>query len=330
MIHSYPSIYNLGHAAIADLLNGPVLVEEKIDGSQISFGLDGDGNVQLRSKGAQINVIAPEGMFAEAVKTVQALKPKLTPGLTYRGEYLRSPKHNALAYDRIPAQHIILFDVNPGLEQYLTSDEKCEIAAALGLECVAELFRGIVEDVNQFRALLDTQSVLGGQKIEGVVIKPIGYDQFGRDKKCLMGKFVSEAFREVHAVDPALFGKRHAFQRRRRGAHQKKRAFMPGAPGRDFAGMIARRSLLLVRSFMLFVHDDETEVQDRGKDRRAWPKHDIARAHLDPFPGQEPFAVGHLAVKDLEIIPEMSGKEPFELFSERDLGHKTDCRAALF
>lgn len=200
MIHSYPSIYNLGHAAIADLLKGPVLVEEKIDGSQISFGLDGDGNVQLRSKGAQINVIAPEGMFAEAVKTVQALKPKLTPGLTYRGEYLRSPKHNALAYDRIPAQHIILFDVNPGLEQYLTSDEKREIAAALGLECVAELFRGIVEDVNQFRALLDTQSVLGGQKIEGVVIKPIGYDQFGRDKKCLMGKFVSEAFREVHAA----------------------------------------------------------------------------------------------------------------------------------
>jgi hypothetical protein len=30
MIHSYPSIYNLGHAAIADLLKGPVIVEEKL------------------------------------------------------------------------------------------------------------------------------------------------------------------------------------------------------------------------------------------------------------------------------------------------------------
>jgi hypothetical protein len=200
VIHSYPSVYNLGHAAIADLLKGPVIVEEKIDGSQISFCLGEDGNVQLRSKGAQINVIAPEGMFGEAVETVQALAPKLTPGFTYRGEYLRSPKHNALAYDRIPAQHIILFDVNSGLEHYLPPDQKREIAAALGLECVAELFRGIVEDVNQFRALLETQSALGGQKIEGVVIKPIGYDQFGRDKKCLMGKFVSESFREVHAA----------------------------------------------------------------------------------------------------------------------------------
>ena len=31
-----------------------------------------------------------------------------------------------------------------------------------------------------------------------MVIKPKNYDLFGKDKKCLMGKFVSEAFKEVH------------------------------------------------------------------------------------------------------------------------------------
>lgn len=41
--HSYPSIYNLGHRYIADLLTVPVIVEEKIDGSQFSFGLDEEG-----------------------------------------------------------------------------------------------------------------------------------------------------------------------------------------------------------------------------------------------------------------------------------------------
>lgn len=199
MINSYPSIYNLGHAQIADLLKGPVIVEEKIDGSQFSFSKNEAGELSCRSKGAQINMVAPEGMFQNAVATVQALADRLRPGYTYRGEYLKSPKHNALAYDRIPAQHIILFDINSGLETYLSPVEKKACADELGLEMVPQLFCGLIEDVQQFRTLLDTPSVLGGQKIEGVVIKPLNYDQFGRDKKCLMGKFVSEAFREVHA-----------------------------------------------------------------------------------------------------------------------------------
>jgi hypothetical protein len=198
MINSYPSIYNLGHSAISDLLKGSVIVEEKIDGSQFGFGLDAEGHIQCRSKGAQINILAPEGMFAEAVKTVEELAPLLRPGVVFRGEYLKSPKHNALCYSRIPAKHIILFDITTGLETYMTPEEKQAIASYLGLECVPELFRGIVEDANHFRTLLDRESCLGGQKIEGVVIKPLNYDQFGKDKKCLMGKFVSEAFREVH------------------------------------------------------------------------------------------------------------------------------------
>jgi len=32
--HSYPKIYALGHAAIIELLDGEISVEEKVDGSQ--------------------------------------------------------------------------------------------------------------------------------------------------------------------------------------------------------------------------------------------------------------------------------------------------------
>jgi hypothetical protein len=56
----------------------------------------------------------------------------------------------------------------------------------------------MISDPAQLRELLDRESVLGGQKIEGVVIKPFNYDIFGRDKKVLLGKFVSEEFKEVH------------------------------------------------------------------------------------------------------------------------------------
>src|SRR5277367_5153959 len=82
--HSYPSIYNLGHRAIETLLNEPVYVEEKIDGSQFSFGVDFEGQLRVRSKGAVMHVDAPEKMFKLAVATAQHLKPDLVCGWTYR------------------------------------------------------------------------------------------------------------------------------------------------------------------------------------------------------------------------------------------------------
>lgn len=56
--HSYPKVYALGHRALAELLLDEVLVEEKIDGSQFSFGRFG-GDLKARSKGCQLNVDYP-------------------------------------------------------------------------------------------------------------------------------------------------------------------------------------------------------------------------------------------------------------------------------
>lgn len=198
--HSYPSIYTLGHRYVADLLLDPVLVEEKVDGSQFSFGrFMGEEGPYLRckSKGVELNLVAPDGMFKKGVEVVQGLADKLTMGWTYRAEYLMNPKHNALAYDRVPKDHIIVFDINTGHEEYMPYDEKRRECERLGLEVVPQLFYGKIEDVQHFRSMLDTVSCLGGQKIEGVVIK--NYQRFGLDKKVLLGKFVSEAFKETHA-----------------------------------------------------------------------------------------------------------------------------------
>lgn len=235
---SYPSIYNLGHAAIADLFNGEVVVEEKIDGSQFSFGVR-DGQLALRSKGAEINLLAPEGMFANGVEVAKALHAagKLRDGWTYRGEYLQKPKHNILVYDRAPTNHVILFDINTGPETYLSPADKRAVAAEIGLECVPQLFRGRIENPADLRALLDSESCLGGQKIEGVVIKPVNYDLFGRDKKCLFGKFVSEAFKETHARE---WTKEHG---------------TPG--GKDIIGMIGQQLNTQARWAKARIHLDE-------------------------------------------------------------------------
>lgn len=207
MIPSYSSIYNLGHKAIEDLLKSTVIIEEKIDGSQFSFGVGTDGVLRCRSKGAEINMLAPEKMFAAGVEYVQSIQGKLPVGVTCRCEYLAKPKHNILAYDRVPTNHLMLFDVQRDGENFITARvDKVFAAENMGIELVPELYHGMLGDFGQLREYLDRESVLGGQKIEGVVIKPAAYDLFGRDKKLLIGKFVSEDFKEVH---PSEWKKEH-------------------------------------------------------------------------------------------------------------------------
>lgn len=194
-LSSYPSVFALGHKAIAEIFTGDVLVEEKIDGSQFSFGMI-DGELQCRSKGKNLILDAPEKMFSRAVETVRSIESMLTPEYIYRGEYLEKNKHNTLSYARIPHKHIIGFDIVTAPETYLLPAEKAAEFERIGLECVPAFYSGRVENLAMFNTFLERESILGGTKIEGVVVK--NYALFTMEKKVAMGKYVSEAFKEVH------------------------------------------------------------------------------------------------------------------------------------
>jgi hypothetical protein len=199
-LRSYPKVYNLGHANVASLLDDTVVCEEKVDGSQFGFGVV-DGKLCCRSRGAEIDVTAPPKLFAPAVETVKALydDEKLVEGVTYRGEAFQKPKHNVLAYDRVPKGNVILFDVDRGMDDFMSPIGKKTVADLLGLECVPMLVWSSITSKDEILAMLERESILGGQKIEGVVIK--AYGRFGKDGKTLMGKYVSEAFKESHNKD---------------------------------------------------------------------------------------------------------------------------------
>lgn len=196
--HGYPSTFNLGHPNLSELFSDPIIVEEKIDGSQFSFGVF-DGQIKVRSKGKEIFLENPEKMFLPAIETVQKLKDLLRDGWTYRAEFLSKPKHNTLCYKRTPKDYLMIFDINPSEETYLEYTEKFNEATRLGLECVPLLHAGEKLEYDAFKALLQRESVLGAVKIEGFVVK--NYAKFGRDKKALIGKFVSEDFKEKHGVE---------------------------------------------------------------------------------------------------------------------------------
>jgi hypothetical protein len=198
-LHSYPKVWNLGHPAIANLFDGAVVVQEKVDGSQFTFGLVG-GVLRLRSKGAEIHgVEGADKLFRGAAETAQRLADagKLVDGWQYRGEAMHAPKHNSLTYGRAPLGNVILFDVDTGLENRVAEPGMlAAIAAELGMECVPTFHHGPVENLEELRAFLACESCLGGCKPEGVVIK--NYARWGEDGKMLMGKLVSEDFRETH------------------------------------------------------------------------------------------------------------------------------------
>jgi hypothetical protein len=194
---SYPKIFALGTKYIADIFNNEVEVTEKIDGSQFSFGKF-NGVIGCRSKGCELYFDNPEGMFKKGIEYVQSIADKLPDNTWYYGEFLGSRKHNILAYDREPKNNIILFAVcDNKLNFRPPTDEDCDL---LQVERVPVLFKGKVEDLEMFNKLLDIESVLGGQKVEGVVVKDYSREMMigGQVIPLMSGKYVSEDFKEKH------------------------------------------------------------------------------------------------------------------------------------
>jgi len=192
---SYPKIYAIGHRINNGIFDGEVQIEEKLDASQYSFMLH-EGRVLTRSRNQEIYKDGCQKMFTDAVAVAHSLKDKLHEGWLYRGEYFQKSKHNVLAYDRIPKNHIALFNVETAPETYLSYEEMAIEAERLSLEVVPLLYRGEINSREELMKFLDTVSILGGQKVEGVVIK--NFNKFSPYGNVLMAKYVSEAFKEVH------------------------------------------------------------------------------------------------------------------------------------
>lgn len=200
MLKAFPKIYALGSAYIPSIFDEPVEVTEKIDGSQFVFGKV-EGEVQCRSKGAEIFMDNPDKMFSRAVDTVRNMD--LPDNTIFYTEYLMRPKHNILSYDNIPTNHLALFGVSDPERENLIADHTrlAGYAQALGIDVVPCLHKGMLKP-DEALAFLEKDSYLGGVKIEGIVVKNYKQCLIANHPHPLMaGKFVSEKFKEKHAKD---------------------------------------------------------------------------------------------------------------------------------
>lgn len=197
-IPSYSDVLTVGSPGLVGLFDEPVLVQEKIDGSQLSFGVLDDG-LHIRSKGKEIVLDYPDGMFAKGVDYLRSIQDRMIPGWIYRAEYLSKPKHNTLTYGRIPKNNLVLFDADSGFQNYQTLSCLASEATKLDIDYVGFLYYGPVKSTSDIDHLLHRESMLGGTKVEGIVIK--NYFRFTRDKKIMMGKMVREDFKELNRIE---------------------------------------------------------------------------------------------------------------------------------
>lgn len=189
-------------------------VEEKIDGSQFSFGhlpnMYGRYNLVAKSKNANLDTTHPmNDMFAPAIKHILSKQwyniiPK---DVVLRAEALSSVKHNRITYGRTPLGHCVVF----GAEDLTTGRQVPEhvwrtIASELGLETVMRFvsintkdltYQQIIDSVLKY---MECTSALGNSKIEGVVLKRERDHILTQDGVPIFVKVVSEAFREIQSV----------------------------------------------------------------------------------------------------------------------------------
>lgn len=199
-IHSYSKVYALGHSQLVGLTDEPVLIAEKLDGSQFGFGIL-EGVLRFRSKGVVVYPQDTTSMFANGVAAICEIADQLTAGYIYRCEYFKTRKQNAIQYDRVPARHVVIFDIedmNAGPYHFLAPDKVQAECERLGLEHVVPEAYDMVTSKEMLEVHMKKPSLLGGPR-EGVVLK--NYSRCTADGKTMMGKYVSEKFKEVNSLN---------------------------------------------------------------------------------------------------------------------------------
>jgi len=203
-IKSFPKIFHIGESMIQNLFKGEVEITEKIDGSQFNFGIAKDGEIVMRSHGQELTNTDVPKMFKKASEQVERIGSFLqeigTRDMYFYCEYLEKPHHNTLTYSRIPNNNLYLFGIYKDGGWVSDYEILNEWADKTEIEKPNVLYVGSIKNPEELEKYLETDSVLGNTKIEGIVVK--NYNEPSMRGNFFipisMGKYVSEKFKEKH------------------------------------------------------------------------------------------------------------------------------------
>lgn len=230
-IPHYTKVITLGSFRTENALVGEVIVQEKVDGSLFRFGLNRNKDFLAGTKETIIHHPEENKMFKKASEYVYAIQDRIKdqfPANTYfYGEYLQKPKHNVLNYERVPKNHIVLFDVLLN-GKWVDRRQLEAITSMFEMDVIPELYKGIIEKkrintgaggykssaIDFIKRIIETTpSFLGKEMVEGVVIK--NYNQtilLGGNIFPLFTKYVREKYKERHNEEWKIKSSKGALQ----------------------------------------------------------------------------------------------------------------------
>lgn len=200
----FPKVLGLGQPLLSEIFDDPIDLTSKIDGSQCRIHLT-ESNVQCGSKNVDMADMKMFDLAYQQADRIWKEKVWWTFGddITLFTEFLNKPKHNVLKYDRVPRNNLYLFGaLNDG--KHLKTEELIELANELQIEpphiIVSQVKIDNPDDLNKY---LETESVLGGTKVEGIVIRnsykfypPLLVSTMVFADYPLVGKLVRDDFKE--------------------------------------------------------------------------------------------------------------------------------------
>jgi hypothetical protein len=201
----YPEVLNANDVRKTriEFSEGEYFIEEKVDGSQFRFGIV-DGEHKFGSHHIDYEGYTTDKMFQQAVVIAEGILKKVSgfDNIVFFAEYLAKPKQNALKYSRVPLSNFYLFDVAVD-GKFVSPSEVIKFADEVGVEPVRVLeVKRQLPEIEYLDSIVNMESVLGGEKMEGVVIK--NYDMnivINGKLRFFSLKYVREKFRELNKIE---------------------------------------------------------------------------------------------------------------------------------
>lgn len=220
----YQKVYGIEKIESKGVLEGNIIVEEKLDGKQFRIEISKNGVRCGSHKVDDIN--EGDKQFKLGIQKAKEVFKPLSDWLAdansdqvfnVYAEYMPCLTSNAVAYKRVPSNNLVVFDVYTN-DKYLTYDEKNDFAKSWHLECIYKMWEGNGKDFTKEKAeeLLKQESPLLGNNpdhhyktVEGIVIKNYGkyYDSIRfpwLSGMFMCSKWVNEPFQELNkAANPS-------------------------------------------------------------------------------------------------------------------------------
>lgn len=162
----------LSNHEVKRLLQGEVVIEEKLDGANLGFSLDKNGQLQVQNRGHYL----PQpyaGQFSRLngwlCQHNEALREYLTPDLILFGEWCAA--RHSLDYETLP-DWFLLFDLyDRKVRKFWSAERRNQLADKLELAVVPLLKRSVLNRSQLIHLLEDTKSQCRAGKVEGVVVR---------------------------------------------------------------------------------------------------------------------------------------------------------------